>query len=113
MAYTNRKDLHNLSEELDNHLRRLLVFGFNSQKYDINVIKGPLLCQLQRIVGEDFAFLVKKKNSMACVETNFCRFLDITNYIAPGHSYDKYIKAFNCDLNKGFFLMNGWTLWKN
>ena len=48
-------------------------------------------------------FVVKKANNMCCIETDFCRFLDIRNFIAPGYSYAKYFKAFNCTLKKGFF----------
>ena len=30
-------------------------------------------------------------------------FLDITSYLAPGFSYDKYLKAYGCELQKGHF----------
>ena len=31
------------------------------------------------------------------------KFLDITSYLAPGFSYDKYLKAYGCELQKGHF----------
>jgi hypothetical protein len=66
-------------------------------------MKGPLMRLLQETADEDFGFVVKKQGSMACVETTFARFLDIINFIAPGYSYDKYLKAFKCSQDKGFF----------
>ncbi len=31
------------------------------------------------------------------------QFLDIVNYLAPCFSYDKYLKAYDCELQKGHF----------
>ena len=92
-----------LLEELTNYLRRVPVIGFNSQNYDINVMKGPLLRLLQELDDEDFGFVVKKVNKMTCIDTSRFRFLDIANFIAPGYSYAKYLKAFKCTQAKGFF----------
>ena len=38
-----------------------------------------------------------------CLKTNFLKFLDITNYMAPGFSYDQFLKAYECEQTKGFF----------
>ena len=38
-----------------------------------------------------------------CLSTNQVKFLDMTNYIAPGFSYDKYLKAYGCEVTKGHF----------
>ena len=38
-----------------------------------------------------------------CLSTDKLKFLDMTNYIAPGFSYDKYLKAYGCKITKGFF----------
>ena len=37
------------------------------------------------------------------VETRRLCFLDITNFIAPGFSYERYLKAYGCELTKGYF----------
>ena len=37
------------------------------------------------------------------IETRRLRFLDITNFIAPGFSYECYFKAYGCELAKGYF----------
>ena len=38
-----------------------------------------------------------------CLSTKHLRFLDITNFLAPGFSYDKFLKAYECPQVKGFF----------
>ena len=39
-----------------------------------------------------------------CLKTNFLKLLDISNYVAPGFSYDQFLKAYECEQTKGFFL---------
>ena len=31
------------------------------------------------------------------------KFLDISNYVAPGFSYDQFLRAYECEQTKGFF----------
>ena len=38
-----------------------------------------------------------------CLSTDQLKFLDMINYIAPGFSYDKYLKAYGCEVTKGHF----------
>ena len=38
-----------------------------------------------------------------CFSTRKLRFLDIINFLVPGYSYDKYLKAYGCELQKGHF----------
>ena len=38
-----------------------------------------------------------------CLSTDKLKFVDICNYLAPGVSYDKYLKAYGCELGKGHF----------
>ena len=38
-----------------------------------------------------------------CFSTRKLRFLYIINCLAPGYSYDKYLKAYGCELQKGHF----------
>ena len=45
----------------------------------------------------------KKVNKYMTIATNNLIFLDMYNYLAPGTSYDKYIKAYGAELQKGFF----------
>ena len=88
-----------LEEKLCQHLMQLPVIGFNSSRYDMNLIKRFLLPQLRN----DIDFVIKKNNEFTCITTPSFKFLDIVNYLAPGHSYSKYLRAYGCTLNKGFF----------
>lgn len=63
------------------------VAGFNSGKYDITVMKGPLLRYLSESEGIEFA--IRKDTAMKCIETESLRFLAAINYVAPGFSYGK------------------------
>ena len=38
-----------------------------------------------------------------CLKTERLKFLDITNYLAPGFNYDAFIKAYECSQTKGYF----------
>lgn len=38
-----------------------------------------------------------------CLKTKHLRFLAVTNFLAPGFSYDKFLKVYECPQNKGFF----------
>ena len=95
------RKLRRVKEEFEQWLSAVPVIGFNSQKYDLNVLKHHLVRELSR--DDDFCFVVKRTNSLACVETRRLRFLDVTNYIAPGFNYAKYVKAFGCSQEKGHF----------
>ncbi len=111
--------LERLKEELDAYLKELNIIGFNSGKYDLNVIKCFLITGLQQkkqwedeeefmdVDGEmpkkdAISFTVKKNNNIMCLKTEQFKFVDILNYLAPGFSYDKFLKAFGCSLQKGF-----------
>ncbi|XP_031574896.1 uncharacterized protein LOC116308572 [Actinia tenebrosa] len=38
-----------------------------------------------------------------CLKTEHLKFLDVTNFLAPGFSYEKFLKAYECPQTKGFF----------
>ena len=107
--WESRKRLEGLEQEFDRWLSVIPVVSFNGQKYDVNVMKGELITAL---MDEDPAheadekkikFTIKRLNSMACFESGNLRFVDITNFIAPGSNYAGYLKAFGVDEPKGFF----------
>ena len=96
------KHLHplaTLKKKLQDHLQQLPVFGFNSSRYDINLIKPYLITAIQ----SQIEFVVKKNNAMMCLSTEDLKFLDVMNYLAPGYSYEKYVKAYDCTMQKGHF----------
>ncbi|GFR68008.1 hypothetical protein ElyMa_003720600 [Elysia marginata] len=105
------KQLYNT---LHKYLSQLIVVGFNSGKYDLNVIKPYLaqrfLLEEPHDVDEEDdirkkrrKFVLKKNNEFMAISTAKLKFLDITNFLAPGFSYAKYLAAYEVEEQKGFF----------
>ena len=46
-----------------------------------------------------------------CLKTDFLKLLDISNYLAPGFSYDQFLKAYECEQTKEFFSYEWWMKW--
>ena len=132
--YQKRANLNDLENRIRNYVAVLPVFGFNSQRYDMNVLKPQLMRILSEPVdgkssskpidGDDanaddvddeendvdettaqgrLNFVVKKQDSMTCVQTTTLRFLDARNFISPGFNYAAYLKAHGTHQAKGFF----------
>ena len=91
-----------LLDQLFSWLQQLPVIGFNSGKYDLNMIKQffvPFVLA-PREDQDESRFVIKRQNTFMCFSTNKLRFLDIENYLAPGVSYEKYLKAYGCSVQK-------------
>ena len=88
-----------LLDQLFSWLRQLPVIGFNSGKYDLNMIKRSFV----PLLISNNAAVIKRQNTFMCLSTTNLKFLDVTQYLAPGVSYDKYLKAYGCDQQKGHF----------
>ena len=99
---------------------QLPVIGFNSGKYNLNVIKQffvPYLLKPSKQEDNDDGndedeedddddetrFVIKRQNTFMCFSTKKLKFLDIINFLAPGYSCDKYLKAYGCEFQKGHF----------
>ena len=104
---------------------QLPVIGFNSGKYDLNVIKQLFVSYLLKpskhddnddkdedIDEEDDdddddddknRFVIKRHNTFMCFTTKKLQFRDVTNYLTPGFSSYKYLKEYGCELQKGHF----------
>ena len=94
-----------LERQLQAWLHQLPVIGFNSSKYDLNAIKRffvPLLIR-NSDVEQASCFVIKRQNTFMCLSTDKLKFVDICNYLAPGFSYDKYLKVYGCAQQKGHF----------
>jgi len=77
------------------------VVGFNSGKYDVNAMKVDFFAEL--VKSQRINYTVKRNNNFMCTKTEKLKFLDITNYLAPGFSYSQFLKAYGCTEEKGFF----------
>ena len=76
-----------------NWVNQVPVFGFNSGRYDINMIKEYFVKNLAEISEVKVA---KKENSYMFLSLPNFKFLDIKNYLAPGLSYDAWCRAYGC-----------------
>ena len=92
---SDNKVLKELAEKLNAYIQELPVVDFNSGKYDLNAVKEFLFPYL--IEHNPIKFTVKRNSNHMCLKTNFLKFLDITNYLAPGFSYDQILKAYECE----------------
>ena len=96
-----RNALLSLESKLGEYCARLPVLGFNSAKYDLNLIKAKLAKHLD--LGDKDTFVIKRANAYTCISTPQFKFLDITSYLAAGASYAKFLKAYGVEEEKGFF----------
>ena len=94
-----KNPFNTLAGHLHDWLHQLPVIGFNSGKYDLNMIKRSFV----PLLISNNAAVIKRQNTYMCLYTDKLKFVDICNYLAPGVSYDKYLKAYGCDLQKGHF----------
>ena len=76
------------------------VFGFNSGRYDINMIKEYFVKNLAEISNVNVA---KKENSYMFLSTPKFKFLDIKSYLAPGLNYAAWCRAYGTELQKLVF----------
>ena len=75
------------------------VLGYNSGRYDLNLIKNHFVSELS---DKCTVKVGKKGNETMFMITPELRFLDVMNYLGPGTSYDKWVKAYGCTLIKSF-----------
>ena len=88
--------------ELTDYLKRVPVLGFNSSKYDLNIMKREFHEYFSTHEKNEI-HTIKKGNQYIAVYTETCTFLDVLNYLAPGYNYANYLKAFLNNETKGFF----------
>ena len=88
-----------LMGQLYGWMRQLPVVGFNSGKYDLNVVKQFLVPYFlstakteeqeerkqeeEENEGVGSFFVIKRNNTFMCLSTDQLKFLDMINYIAP------------------------------
>jgi hypothetical protein len=96
------KPLRKLYGQFQGYMTQLPVLGFNSAKYDLNLIKQRLAKHLN-LHDSTGTFVVKKNNSYTCISTPELKFLDISQFLAAGSSYAAFLKAYNVEQHKGFF----------
>ena len=91
-----------LQEHLERYCNVLPVFGFNSAKYDINLIKSYLLPIL--ITERNMEpTVIKKVNPFVSFKYGDVQLLDIMNFLGGATSFDSFLKAYKTAETKSFF----------
>ena len=92
-----------LKEQWRQWVNQVPVIGFNSGKYDINMVKESFVREIsyneEDECNED-VFAAKKDNDYMFLTTPKFKFSDVKNYIGPGLSYDAWCKSLGYRLEK-------------
>ena len=91
-----------LQEHLERYCNVLTVFGFNSAKYDINLIKTYLLPILINERNME-PIVMKKANQFVSFKFGDVQLLDIMNILGGATSLDSFLKAYKPAETKSFF----------
>ena len=98
-------DFERLSEDQQNLIKQwceqVPVVGFNSGRYDLQLIKKYFITHLGQ---ENGVLSGEKRAQIMCINTPQFKFLDITNYLSPGISYDKWVKTYGAKQTKSWLL---------
>ena len=98
-----KNQLIELQEHVEPHCNVLPVFGFNSAKYDISLIKSYLLRNLINERNME-PTVIKKANQFVSFSFSDVQLQDIMNSLGGATSLDSFLKAYKTLENKGFFL---------
>ena len=97
-----KKPLIDLQEHLERYCSGLPVFGFNSAKYDLNLIKSyllPILVNERRFEPT----VIKKANQFISFKFDDIQLLDIMKFLGGAESLDSFLKAYKTSETKGIF----------
>ena len=83
-----------------NWVNHVPVFGFNSGKYDLTLVKEYFVKTLSNMNNMT---VPKKDNSYIFLTTPRFKFLDVKIYLSPGLGYDGQCKANGCTVSKLVF----------
>ena len=97
-----KNQLIDLQEHFERYCNVLPVFGLNSAKYDINLMKSYLLPILVNDRDIEPTF-IKKGNQLVSFKFGDIQLLDILNFLGGATSLDSFLKAYKTKKTKGFF----------
>ena len=89
-----KESLHERVQEMwARWVNQVPVFGFNSGKYDLNLVMKHSVKTLSNM---NDVTVTKKDNSYMFLMTPSIQFLDLKNYLVPGLSYHSCCKVNGC-----------------
>ena len=95
-----------VQEDWNRWLNQVPVIGFNSGKYDINLIKQYFAEEIAKFDDDESKpqiFVARKENNYMFLTTDEFKFLDIRNYLAAALTYENWCKSLGCKLGKLVF----------
>lgn len=99
-----QRGLKSCKQEFERYCKRLAVIGYNSARYDLNVIFNPLLQELGIVNAKrGTCNIIKQGTARSSITTPKFKFRDFMKYQAPCQSYDKVIRAEGIYQTKGYF----------
>ena len=97
-----KNQLIDLQESLELYCKVLPVFGFNSTKYDLNLIKSHLL-PIPVKERDIEPTVIKKANKFISFKLDDIQLLDMMNFLGGATSHDSFLKAYKTSETKRFF----------
>ena len=97
-----KNQLIDLQEHSERYFNTLPLFGFNSAKYGINLIKSyllPILVNERQIEPA----VIKTANQFVSFKFGDVQLLDVVNFLGGTTSLDSFLKAHKTEETKGFF----------
>ena len=80
-------------------INQVPVLGFNSGYYDLKLIRQYFVPLMTEDTG---VFAAEKNGRIMFINTPKFKFLDVVNYLAPGITYDKWVKTYGAALTKSW-----------
>ena len=97
-----KNQLIDLKQHLKRYVNILPVFGFNSGRYDLNLIKSYLIPYL--ICDKDIEpTVIKKANDFISFKFGDVQFLDIMKFLGGATTLDSFLKIYKASETKSFF----------
>ncbi|KAL5262624.1 hypothetical protein ACHWQZ_G008128 [Mnemiopsis leidyi] len=101
MEAVHQIDDEKLVDRFEEYLQQLPLLSFCGQKYDIPTMRTQLFSVLLQV--EEINYVIKRGSSYSAISTENFLFLDVTNYLAAGSSYDQFLKGYGATVHKSFF----------
>ena len=95
--------LKTIKAKLETYISQLPILGFNSSKYDLNLVKSKLFSFLKFNDPYNKGYVIKRDNTYTTISTETFKFLDISHYLAAGSSYSRFLRAYEIEESKGYF----------
>ena len=99
--FAHLKRVDRIRKKFETYASVLPVLGYNSSRYDLNLIKKLFPKHFNLV--DDMKYVIKKTNQYTAIATSKFKFLDMSNYLAAGCSYSKFLAAYGVEETKSFF----------